>query len=190
MFSSYYWPVRTPSISLEGASFYVARLFPVQIRISVARRLVSVSASQVSEMQDSADSHFPKGIDPFLTAKDLWFHSPSSHSIRLSPQDTSYFHFILVCFMYWQNTVLLKVFDKVLLSKLMNEWRTHQNADHGRTRWQRSRWTWSTSLSSDTSGIHLQTQKCMQNTSWERTGVPDQRKRIYRPTKNLVGWRN
>ena len=35
-----------------------------------------------------------------------------------------------------------------------------------RTRWQRSRWTWSTSLSMDTSGIHLQTQKCLQNTSW------------------------
>ena len=121
MFSSYYWPVRTPSISLEGASFYVARLFPVQIRISVAGRLVSASASQLSEMQDADGSHFPKGIDPFLTTKDLWFHSPSSHSIRLSPQDTSYFHFILVCFMYWQNTVLLKVFDKVLLSKLMNE---------------------------------------------------------------------
>ena len=30
---------------------------------------------------------------------------------------------------------------------------------------QRSRWTWSTSLSMDTSGIHLQKQKCMQNTS-------------------------
>ena len=30
---------------------------------------------------------------------------------------------------------------------------------------QRSRWTWSTSLSTDTSGIHLQTQKYMQNTS-------------------------
>ena len=28
-----------------------------------------------------------------------------------------------------------------------------------------SRWTWSTSLSTDTSGIHLQTQKCMQNSS-------------------------
>lgn len=55
-----------------GASFYVARLFPVQIRISVARRLVSASASQVSEMQDSApNSRFPEGIDPFLTAKDL-----------------------------------------------------------------------------------------------------------------------
>ena len=35
----------------------------------------------------------------------------------------------------------------------------------------------------DTSGTHLQTQKCMQNTSWERTGVPDQWKRMYRPTK-------
>ena len=35
----------------------------------------------------------------------------------------------------------------------------------GETRWWRSRWMWSTSLSTDTSGIHLQTQKCMQNTS-------------------------
>ena len=35
--------------------------------------------------------------------------------------------------------------------------------DNVRTRW-RSRWTCSTSLSVDTSGIHLQTQKCMHNT--------------------------
>ena len=55
---------------------------------------------------------------------------------------------------------------------------------------QRSRWTWSTSLSTDTRGTHLQTQKCMQNTSWKRTGVPDQWERIYRTTQNLVGWRN
>ena len=34
-----------------------------------------------------------------------------------------------------------------------------------RTRWHRSKWTWSTSVSMDTSGIHLQTQKCMQNIS-------------------------
>ena len=34
-----------------------------------------------------------------------------------------------------------------------------------RIRWQRSRWTWSTSFSIDTSGIHLQTQMCTQNTS-------------------------
>ena len=34
-----------------------------------------------------------------------------------------------------------------------------------RTRWHRSRWMWSTSLSRDISGIHLQTQKCMQYTS-------------------------
>ena len=58
-----------------------------------------------------------------------------------------------------------------------------------RTRWQRSRWAWSTSLSTNTSGIHLQTQKCMQNTSWEWTEVPDQ-KRIYRTIQNSVGWRN
>ena len=43
---------------------------------------------------------------------------------------------------------------------------------------------WSTSLSTDTSGIHLQTQKCMHNTSWEQTAVPDQWKRIYRTMQN------
>ena len=53
-----------------------------------------------------------------------------------------------------------------------------------------SRWTWNTSLSTDTSGIYLQTQKCMENTSWELIGVPHQQKRIYRPTQNSVGWRN
>ena len=36
---------------------------------------------------------------------------------------------------------------------------------HKRTKWRRSRWRWSTSVSMDTSGIHLQTQKGMQNTS-------------------------
>ena len=50
------------------------------------------------------------------------------------------------------------------------------------TRWWKSRWAWSTSLSTHTSGIHLQTQKCMQNTSWEQTGGPDQQKRLYRAT--------
>ena len=34
-----------------------------------------------------------------------------------------------------------------------------------RTRWWSNRWTCSTSLCMDTSGIHLETQKCMQNTS-------------------------
>ena len=58
------------------------------------------------------------------------------------------------------------------------------------TRWLRSRLMWSTSLSTDTSGMHLQTEKYMQNTSWEHTGVPDQWKRIYRSMKNSVGWRN
>ena len=42
-------------------------------------------------------------------------------------------------------------------------------------------------LSTDTSRIHLQTQKCIQNTSSEWTGVPDQRKIIYRTMLNLVG---
>ena len=45
-------------------------------------------------------------------------------------------------------------------------------------------------LSIDTSGIYLQIQKCMQNTSWEHTGVPDQRNRIFRTMQNSVGWRN
>ena len=58
-----------------------------------------------------------------------------------------------------------------------------------RTRWQRSRWTWNTFLSMDTSGIHLQTQKCIQNTSGEWTGVPDQWKSVYRTMQNLVGQR-
>ena len=45
-------------------------------------------------------------------------------------------------------------------------------------------------LSTDTSGIHLQTQKGMQNTSWDQTGVPDQWERIYRTTQISVAWRN
>ena len=60
----------------------------------------------------------------------------------------------------------------------------------GRTRWWRSRWTWTTSLSMDTLRKHLQRQKCLQNTSWELAGVPDHWKRIYRTTQNSVGWRN
>ena len=46
---------------------------------------------------------------------------------------------------------------------------------------------WSTPLSMDTLGIHLQTQQRMQNPSWEQTGVPEQRKRTYRTTQNSVG---
>ena len=49
---------------------------------------------------------------------------------------------------------------------------------------------WSTSLSRDTSGIHLQTQKCMQNTSWEQTGVPDEQKEYIESRKISVGQRN
>ena len=58
------------------------------------------------------------------------------------------------------------------------------------TRWQRSRWMWSTSLSMDTSGIHLLTQKCLQNTSWEWSGVPGHQRRIYRTMQNSVGFPN
>ena len=52
-------------------------------------------------------------------------------------------------------------------------------------RWWRSRWMWSTFLFSDPSGIHLQIQKCMQNTSWEPSGVSDQWKKYIEPCKTL-----
>ena len=48
-------------------------------------------------------------------------------------------------------------------------------------------WPWSTSLSMDTSGIHLQTQKILQNISCEQAGVPDHWKRKYRTIQNSVG---
>ena len=51
----------------------------------------------------------------------------------------------------------------------------HQTFAEG-IRWRGSRWMWSTSLSTDTSGIHLQTQKCFQSTRWEWAGVPDHHK--------------
>ena len=47
------------------------------------------------------------------------------------------------------------------------------------TRWQRSRYTWSTSLFTDTSGMQLQTQKCLQSISWEWAEGPDHQKRIW-----------
>ena len=53
---------------------------------------------------------------------------------------------------------------------------------HWDPRWWKSRCTWSTSFSTDTSGIHLQTQKILRNTSWE----PDHKKRIYRTTQHSV----
>ena len=67
---------------------------------------------------------------------------------------------------------------------------TTQYQKSRRTRWQTSRWMWCTSLSKNTLGIHLQTQKGMQNTSWEQTGAPDQGKNIYGTKENSVGWRN
>ena len=47
------------------------------------------------------------------------------------------------------------------------------------------RWRKSTSLSTDTSGIHLQTQKILQNASWE----PDHWKRMYRTRQHSAGQR-
>ena len=57
------------------------------------------------------------------------------------------------------------------------------------TRWRRSGWIWSTSLSLDASGIHLQVQ-ISQNRSWKQAGVPDYQKGIYRYIQNSVGWRD
>ena len=54
-----------------------------------------------------------------------------------------------------------------------------------RTRWWWSKWRWNTSLPIDTSGIDFQEQKCMPNTSWEKTEVPDEQKRIYRTMQKL-----
>ena len=53
----------------------------------------------------------------------------------------------------------------------------------GRIRWWRSRQTWSIFLSTDTSRIHLQRQKILQNTGREQAAVPDHWKRIYRACK-------
>ena len=54
-----------------------------------------------------------------------------------------------VCFLNcFENYILIHVFENILLLK---------NISGGRTRWWSS-WTWSTSLSTDTSGMHLQTE--------------------------------
>ena len=61
-----------------------------------------------------------------------------------------------VCFLNCiENNVLIHVFENTLLLK---------NFSGGRTRWWSS-WMCSTSLSTDISGMHLQTQKCLQNTA-------------------------
>ena len=49
---------------------------------------------------------------------------------------------------------------------------------------------WNTFLSMDTSGIHLLTQKCLQKTSWEWSGVRGHQKRIYRTMQNSVAFPN
>ena len=76
-----------------------------------------------------------------------------------------------------------KVYSLTLL-KIMISRKIKKKHFLERKRWQRSRWPWSTSLSTDISGIHLQAQKCMQNTSREWTGIPDQwKKNIQNHTK-------
>lgn len=57
---------------------------------------------------------------------------------------------------------------------------SRRNLPEGGTRWQRSSCPWTTRLSTDTSGICLQTQKCLQNPSSELTAVSP-----WRPRRNL-----
>ena len=70
---------------------------------------------------------------------------------------------------YADDTTLMAESEEELKSLLMKVKEESEKAglklNIQRTRRWRSRWTWSTSLSTDTSGIHLQTQKFMQNTS-------------------------
>ena len=49
----------------------------------------------------------------------------------------------------------------------------------GKTRWWRSRWTWSTYLSLDALRIYLQMQKISQSTSWVLAAVLDNQRGIY-----------
>ena len=46
-------------------------------------------------------------------------------------------------------------------------------------RWQRSTWVWSSSVSRDTSGRHLQTQAILQKGRREQAGAPGHRRRLY-----------
>ena len=57
--------------------------------------------------------------------------------------------------------------------------KSRQHIKNQRNKMAGSRWTWSTFLSTDTSGMHCQTQKYMQKTRREQTGGPDQQKRVY-----------
>ena len=57
---------------------------------------------------------------------------------------------------------------------------SRRNPPEGGTRWQRSRCPWTTRLSTDTSGICLQTHKCLQNPSSELTAVSP-----WHPRRNL-----
>ena len=93
---------------------------------------------------------------------------PVEFQIRLKYHLTC-FGFHIPCFNY-------KICHELQLGQLMG-WLHHSHAPGEALR---SRWMWSTSLSMETSRIHPQVQKCMKNTSWEWTGVPDQWKRIYR----------
>ena len=89
-----------------------------------------------------------------------------SFSIRISP---SYEYSGVICFRIdWLDLLAVQQ----TLTNLAQE------EKDGKRSW----WIWNTCLSTDTSGIHFQTQKCMQNISWEWTGVHDQQKGMYRPT--------
>ena len=96
-----------------------------------------------------------------------------------------------VCVMYiFERTLLWKNYILGFEHSSYMRWCFFKKSLCRGARWHMSRWMWSTSLSSDTSGIHLQTQKCIQNTIWEWTGGPDQGKRIYGTTQNSIQQRN
>ena len=67
-------------------------------------------------------------------------------------------------------------FNKSITEKAKTTIIIIKNDTGGRTRWWRSRWMWSTSLSMETSGIHLQTQKCIHQLRADRSTWPEEKK--------------
>ena len=85
----------------------------------------------------------------------------------------------------WTSIITLKKKKKKIKYSLQDYALTskHQKRSRKTLRLWRSRCMWSISVFMDTTGMHLQTQKCIQNTSWECAGVPDQQKEFIDPHK-------
>ena len=82
----------------------------------------------------------------------------------------------------WTSRITFKKNDQVFTSRLCPYVKASKKKQKTLRLW-RSRCMWSISLFTATTGMHLQTQKCIQNTSWEWTGVPDQQKEYIDPYK-------